>query len=858
MIDFMNRRQAARVMGIILLTGSTFAAAAWSASGPVSKPLRSEVFGVSAPGKPTDFRTGAPAVSGEAGSMFKPGRVAATSARAASPAAVQAGTVANTAVCAAIFDQSPPCMVPDGAGGAFVCWHDYRSGELDIYAQRLDPQGVPLWSSDGVPVCKATGFQWYPRIVADGSGGAIVTWSDGRADSTGDVFAQRLTPQGAPVWAIDGIAICTEAGAQSYPVPVADGVGGAVVVWSDRRGADLDLYAQRINANGATQWTAGGVVVCGAGGDQESASVVADFSGGALVAWLDHRAGSSEIYAQRVTGGGSAAWTANGVAVCTSLGVCESPVTAADGAGGVIASWADGRGADFDLYAQRLNATGGPQWTANGVLVCGATGNQRFPALCQDGAGGGFLTWQDQRGADADIYARRIDAAGVPQWAADGVAICSSATDQTTPAIQSDPSGGAVIAWSDGRTPADGLNIYGQHVNTAGAVQWTANGVLLSDGTANQELPRVVANGLGGAVASWRDWRAGVTADIYSQRVDAAGSVLGPCPTTTIALAPSIVVTATASPAYYDFPQGEFYWAAVGVRGPAGTDWDLEVYEPNTISAGPYPVCFADPVAASYSSSKVDLILGNFNIGMTWPDDYGMRASRYSGTGDGSVEWDDDIEIMTRDCGTGGACGAKSGNNWTGVVDVWDLFLFSGQTYTFDLTLSNGSSDIKMLLFRPGAGGTYFVPRSAAEFETKDRFTVYQAPVQGYYGVVFVNDNGVAGTYTARVNTGLSVGVGGDPSPAVTGIRSLLPNPSRGQVEIQYALTRAGTVGFQVFDMAGRSVSEIAPHRREAGTWSIKWNGRGANGQALATGVYFVQMKVDGTRFGMSRLVLVR
>jgi flagellar hook assembly protein FlgD len=58
--------------------------------------------------------------------------------------------------------------------------------------------------------------------------------------------------------------------------------------------------------------------------------------------------------------------------------------------------------------------------------------------------------------------------------------------------------------------------------------------------------------------------------------------------------------------------------------------------------------------------------------------------------------------------------------------------------------------------------------------------------------------------------------------------------------------------------MAGRSVSEIAPQKREAGTWSIRWDGRGSNGQAMATGVYFVQMKVDGTRIGMSRLALVR
>src|SRR6185295_6109630 len=301
---------------------------------------------------------------------------------------------------------------------------------------------------------------------------------------------------GAPLWAIDGVPICTLPGGQSFPNPVADGSGGAVVTWVDFRGANRDIYAQRINAAGVVQWTANGVVVCNAAGDQESPLAVTDLSSGALITWLDHRVGA-EIYAQRITSAGTAAWTANGVGVCTATGLREAPVVTEDGAGGVIAAWADGRGANSDVYAQRLNPSGAPQWTANGVQVCGATADQRFPSLCNDGASGGIVAWQDSRGANADIYAQRVNAAGTAQWTANGVAICASATDQLTPKIQADPTGGAVIAWSDARTPANGLDIYGQHVNTAGAVLWTANGVLLSDGVGNQDLPLVAANGLG-------------------------------------------------------------------------------------------------------------------------------------------------------------------------------------------------------------------------------------------------------------------------------------------------------------------------------------------------------------------------
>jgi len=38
-------------------------------------------------------------------------------------------------------------------------WKDERNGNIDIYAQRIDASDVPLWAVDGVPVCTAAGDQ---------------------------------------------------------------------------------------------------------------------------------------------------------------------------------------------------------------------------------------------------------------------------------------------------------------------------------------------------------------------------------------------------------------------------------------------------------------------------------------------------------------------------------------------------------------------------------------------------------------------------------------------------------------------------------------------------------------------------
>ncbi|MBK7367644.1 MAG: hypothetical protein IPJ04_06935 [Candidatus Eisenbacteria bacterium] len=60
------------------------------------------------------------------------------------------------------------------------------------------------------------------------------------------------------------VPLCTAANAQIEPVSVPDGSGGAIVLWSDLRAGNYDLYAQRVSAAGVPQWTANGVVVCNA------------------------------------------------------------------------------------------------------------------------------------------------------------------------------------------------------------------------------------------------------------------------------------------------------------------------------------------------------------------------------------------------------------------------------------------------------------------------------------------------------------------------------------------------------------------------------------------------------------------
>jgi len=85
--------------------------------------------------------------------------------------------------------------------------------------------------------------------------------------------------------------------------------------------------------------------------------MISDGSGGAIATWQDHRGASTDIYAQRVSFSGVAQW-AGDAAVCTEGSHQDYPTIAPDGAHGAVISWEDGRVSGFDIYAQRINASG--------------------------------------------------------------------------------------------------------------------------------------------------------------------------------------------------------------------------------------------------------------------------------------------------------------------------------------------------------------------------------------------------------------------------------------------------------------------------------------------------------------------
>jgi hypothetical protein len=328
-------------------------------------------------------------------------------------------------VATGVRHQLGAVAVQDGSGGVIVVWTDSLDEHVDLRAQRVNAKGETLWGSSGLIISNAPNDQYNPQIVSDGSDGAIVVWEDFR-NGNADLYAQRVGRDGRVLWAANGIPVSRDSSAQNDPRMVIDGSGGAIIAWMDQRHDGQDIYAQRINGAGKALWNSDGVAVSVASHGQVEPRLTVVGDGGAIVGWTDTRNQEQDIYAQRVSSEGSLLWGAQGIPVCTAKDEQSGLQMTPDGTGGAILAWEDRRnGANLDIFAQRISGSGVLQWASDGVPVAAADNNQSHVQLVDPGDGSFVLVWSDFRnaGPNNEVFAQRLNSAGAPDWGVNGTAL---------------------------------------------------------------------------------------------------------------------------------------------------------------------------------------------------------------------------------------------------------------------------------------------------------------------------------------------------------------------------------------------------------------------------------------------------
>lgn len=380
-------------------------------------------------------------------------------------------------------------------------------GVLMVWAALLSfTAATAQWTTDPLladtRVVTENAAQLRPFMVPDFAGGTIVVWEDYRHGADPDIYFDRLNNSGNTQWSVagsfSGKKLCTTTLPRTINKVIADGTGGFYVLWDQQDASDFNVYVQKINNTGQPQWGPNGLAVCQAPNDQYNADFTLTANNQLMIVWKDLRndplnARTPQTYAQLVDAGGLVQWLANGLPLTTTT---SEPIgIISDEDGGAIVAYLDAR---------------------NSLL----NGNNQY------------INW--------DVYAQRINELGVAQWMTNGVAVCTQPNNQTSEpnkpglSMAADQLGGAIIAWSDYRNdPNNGLSFpyrpdfYAQRLSANGTVQWAANGVPICSNTGNDlYATSLLSDNEGGAIAAWYDLRSNPQSAIYVQRITASGSRL--------------------------------------------------------------------------------------------------------------------------------------------------------------------------------------------------------------------------------------------------------------------------------------------------------------------------------------------
>ena len=408
-------------------------------------------------------------------------------------------------------------------GETCIIWIDSRLGDSKIYAQKFDADGSPLWDEGGVMV-GGFAFNCYapPLINSTSDNGFIIVWGHVEYSGEGDIRAQKLSVDGEIQWAISGIDVCTAGGMGSYLKLISDETGDAYITWYDGRDQDYGIYMIRILPDGtlATGWNINGNAVhlgtINGGGNGQL--LCRDGLGGVITTW----AAGGDIYVQRMNSEGGTMWTPGGVTVSALPNVQDQPAICEDGYGGAYIVWQDNP-YDYSIWMQRIDGNGNSVWTQGGEVLCQQAGSQNYPEIVYSNDNCAVIAWEDFRNNNTDIYCQKINESGDLLWATSGQALSLAFNAQIDLSIDTDNFGGMFASWLD---KSGGLilgNIYAQYISFDGQLLWRDNGMAIAD-IMGSKLPTMNRTSDGGMLCAWYNYLDD-NDGVYLQKVDAEGNI---------------------------------------------------------------------------------------------------------------------------------------------------------------------------------------------------------------------------------------------------------------------------------------------------------------------------------------------
>ncbi|HMM12846.1 MAG TPA: T9SS type A sorting domain-containing protein [Bacteroidales bacterium] len=365
-------------------------------------------------------------------------------------------------------------MTADADNHAILVWQDVRTGNNNIVAYRISPDGQFVWGPDGILLSNNMDFNVSPKVAALPDGDVVVAWQ-----STNVIYRQRLNPAGQKLWGENGITL-GGTGTYSWPQLLATGQSEVFMKyfidtgpsWSPTR----KMYVRKFNSQGADVWL-GAAELFNLGNITAWTQIlpmIPDGNGGFYITWHDYSFNGNAATPRlgHVSSSGQLGLGVNGVPLSllhASNQFYPEPALL-DGDQHIYTFWLE------QNMDQTLWGVFGQKTTPGGTMLWGETGKEIIPVTTQyvrplhvEAESDGIVLFYEHAYSttQSSLRAIRINHQGELVWPQE--AIISSAVSTKGKVVFAPYSGGQwVLAWEDNRT--GDTEIFAQNMKNDGTL----------------------------------------------------------------------------------------------------------------------------------------------------------------------------------------------------------------------------------------------------------------------------------------------------------------------------------------------------------------------------------------------------
>lgn len=444
----------------------------------------------------------------------------------------------NTPVRTVQAGEASVPLVADGPDGStYFSWFENGGGAYQLRMQRLDAGGNRLWPDTGLVVSAHPQNSAVYRydLKADKDGNAVVAFQDERTGQL-DIVAYKISPDGSFLWGPDGVELPSP-GTTGMAPAVAPLTNGNVAISWNMNSDPRTVGVQLVGPSGEVLLAS--PIVVSAAVNMVNLMPVATSDGGFI---LFHGVSAGGfglppwvLYAQRYDVDGNAVW-AHPVQVSTKqIPFFHFPHAVPDGHDGFYVAFNTGNPVNpgiTDVYVQRVRGDGST-WSAEGTRLDDGNSTQKFSggrgvALINDDDGLMVALQVTDIGQNqSGVSVQRLDTAGVRQLGDQAVTVIPVSAQSVQPWDISATGDGAVVLHATGGF--DQVTLAATRVALDGTPAWEpAQRDICTLGSGKDDMQ---LSGLqdGQMVAAWQDGRS--PAGIYAQNIpdlDIGTTVAGP------------------------------------------------------------------------------------------------------------------------------------------------------------------------------------------------------------------------------------------------------------------------------------------------------------------------------------------